>query len=45
LIPYHNLAKIKYDVLARPFTPYEIPPKEHMQALKAAAAKYVKVFA
>jgi len=35
LIPCHNLAKIKYDILGQEFKTYKSPPKEHMELLKS----------
>ena len=43
LIPYHNLAKIKYDILGQEFYEYKIPAREHLELLKKIAEKYVKV--
>jgi len=43
LVPYHGLAKIKYDILGRDFIKFETPPPEHMKNLEQIAAKYVTV--
>ena len=44
LIPYHGLAKIKYDVLGQEFKRYEAPSKEHMEMLERLAARFVTVW-
>ena len=43
LIPYHGLAKVKYDILDQEFIPYESPSKEHLETLKRLASKYVNI--
>jgi len=43
LIPYHGLAKIKYDILDQEFKPYEAPSKEHIKMLEDCAAQYVEI--
>ena len=43
LLPYHGLAKIKYDILGLEFKNYEAPSKEHMVMLEKIAAQYVTV--
>ena len=43
LIPYHRLAKIKYDVLGLEFKSYEAPSKDHLEMLTRLAARYVNV--
>ena len=44
LIPYHGLAKIKYDILGQEFKTYKTPSKEHMAKLEGIASEYVKVW-
>ena len=44
LIPYHGLAKIKYDILGQEFKTYEGPSKEHLEILEHLAAQYVAVW-
>jgi len=44
LLPYHGLAKIKYDILGREFRYYETPSKEHISRLEKVAAGYVKIY-
>jgi pyruvate formate lyase activating enzyme len=43
IIPYHGLAKIKYDILGQKFKSYEPPSKERINTLERLAAQYVKV--
>ena len=43
LLPCHNLARLKYEVLGMEFNHYESPSKEHMEFLKGIAAQYVRV--
>jgi pyruvate formate lyase activating enzyme len=42
-LPYHNLARIKYDVLDLEFKSFEAPAKDHLEMLNGIAAQYVKV--
>jgi pyruvate formate lyase activating enzyme len=44
LLPYHGLAKIKYDTLGLEFRNYEASSKEHMETLERLAARYVPVW-
>jgi pyruvate formate lyase activating enzyme len=44
LIPYHNLAKVKYDILGEEFKAYAAPSKERLAKLEGIAAEYVKVW-
>jgi pyruvate formate lyase activating enzyme len=44
LLPYHGLAKAKYDALGENFVPFEVPDKEHIAVLESLAAQYVKVY-
>ena len=43
LLPCHNLARLKYEVLGMEFNNYESPSKDHMEFLKSIARQYVKV--
>jgi len=43
LMPYHSLAKIKYDILGQDFGSYETPPAQQMKKLELLAAKYITV--
>ena len=43
LIPYHGLAKIKYDILGQKFRPYEAPSKDHIKMLEDCAEQFVEV--
>jgi len=43
-LPYHGLAKVKYDVLGMEFKNYETPSREHLKNLEHLAARYVKVY-
>ena len=43
LIPYHGLAKIKYDILGLEFKNFNSPSKEHLEILERTAALYVNV--
>lgn len=44
LVPYHGLAKVKYDALGEAFRAYETPSGDHMRMLERLAAGYVKVY-
>ena len=44
LLPYHGLARVKYDILGQEFRSYEAPSKEHMETLERIAAQYVNVW-
>ena len=41
-LPYHSLAKVKYDVLGMEYKTFETPSKEYMEMLNGIAARYVK---
>jgi pyruvate formate lyase activating enzyme len=43
LIPYHGLARVKYDILGLEFKSYEAPSAERMGMLERLAARYVTV--
>ena len=42
LLPYHGLAKIKYDILGMEYRAFETPSQEHIEALNKIASRYVK---
>ena len=42
LLPCHNLARLKYEVLGMEYKNYEAPSKECMEMLEGIAAEYVK---
>jgi pyruvate formate lyase activating enzyme len=44
LLPYHGLARAKYDVLGEVFVAFETPDKEHIAKLESQAEHYVKVY-
>jgi pyruvate formate lyase activating enzyme len=44
LLPYHGLAKAKYEALGENFVAFEAPDKEHIAMLESLAARYVKVY-
>ena len=44
ILPCHNLAKVKYDILGMEFKLFEPPLKEQIQKLELLAARYVKVY-
>jgi pyruvate formate lyase activating enzyme len=43
LLPYHGLARTKYDVLGEDFVAFETPDKDHIAMLESMAAQYVKI--
>ena len=43
ILPYHSLARVKYDILDKIFFNYEIPDRQHVRILETLAADYVKV--
>ena len=43
LLPCHNLARLKYEVLGMEFANYESPAKEHIEFLRSIAEQYVEI--